>query len=542
VTGCDIVQGYQDAGDTLFPEQSTHLAAPGVQLVSGNYRNLGLVAGSEIYLLARPADDETGTLVSMRYLKPEPCELSGVTRFTATQEPSRAAPLLSYFNEDVRRGTLRFADAACRTYSLTFEDARLPIAETPTSLVVWAGSDLLLATPEDGSSERLAEGVDQVVRNVFGKRFAVRSSGHLALFDADWKLEGSFGDEVGTILRVGESVLFEDATGVHRLSQSPSDASLVDTLLVRDACSLGTQDGVWIGLRSPCVGGDVVLIHAPRQATYTLPFDAEPTQLLLTPALGSPGLDPLSDPFWFFYLRSGEDVGSEDSLFVRTPAGDEHVLGAHASLRHLRLVESESETHGYALVEIEGEAGRYVWWNAAGETKTLSESLLWQPERLIVDYDGVAGSVAIASGDRLEVLATGVPWQAFEYQDSSKQWTVLFHDMHEGIGKLSLLPSGIDQLEAAPYDAPLVMPQLTELAPNAVVFGTSALNELLSGVLYLSGYDLTTRTGRLDYRNLELRFTASVSDGVSDYFALDDQVLYAVPYGEAAGIWLVQGK
>jgi len=32
--GCDIVQGYQDAGDSLFPEQSTHLAAPWLRLVS----------------------------------------------------------------------------------------------------------------------------------------------------------------------------------------------------------------------------------------------------------------------------------------------------------------------------------------------------------------------------------------------------------------------------------------------------------------------------------------------------------------------------
>jgi hypothetical protein len=513
-----------------------------VQLVRGNYRNLGLVAGSEIYLLARPADDDSGKLVSMRYLKPEPCEISGVSRFSATQEPSRAAPLLSYFSEDVRRGTLRFADAACRTYPLTFEDARLPIAETATSLVVWAGSELLLATPETGDSERLADGVDQVVRNVFGRRFAVRSKGRVALFDADWELEGTFGDQVGTLMRVGEALLFEDAAGIHRLAEDPADASLTDTLLVRDACSLGTQDGVWLALRSPCVGGSVVVIHAPSQKLFTLPFNAEPTQLQLSPELGSPGLDPLSDPFWFFYLRNGEEAGAEDSLFVRTPAGDEHLLGAHASLRHLRLVQSESEAHGYALVDIEGDTGRYVWWNAAGDTKTLSDSVMWQPERLIVDYDGIAGKVAVASGDRLEVLAKGVPWQAFEYQDSSKQWTVLFHDMHDGIGRLSLLPSGIDQLEAAPFDAPLVMPPLTEVAPNAVVFGTSALNELLSGVLYLSSYDLTTRTGRLDYRNLELRFTASVSDGVSDYFALDDQVLYAVPYGEAAGIWLVQGK
>src|ERR1041384_7561307 len=79
--GCDIVQGFQDAGDSLFPEQSTHLASPGLRLVTGNYRGLGLIGGSELYLIARGADDDTGKLFSMRYAEPTPCEIPGVGRF-----------------------------------------------------------------------------------------------------------------------------------------------------------------------------------------------------------------------------------------------------------------------------------------------------------------------------------------------------------------------------------------------------------------------------------------------------------------------------
>jgi hypothetical protein len=541
--GCNIVQGYQEAGDTLFPEQSTHLAAPGLRLVNGHYRGLGLVAGSEIYLLARAADDDaTSTMFVMPYLKPDPCEIPEIGRFSVTQDPSRALPLFSYFSDDTRRGSLHFADARCRRYELGFEDARLPVAETERSLVIWDGTDLWLATPETGEKELLAEEVDQVVRGVFGRRYAVRSSGRLLLFDADWKPAGSFGSAVGNSLRVGDSLLFEDAAGVHRLAVDPADSSLVrDSLLVRDACSLGTQDGVWIALRSPCMGGKVMLLHEPDGETFTLPFDAEPTQLRVAPAQGSPGLDPLVDPFWFFYLRY-EGEGLEDSLFVRTPLGEEHALGAHSTLLQLRLVESASEAYGYALVDIEGETGRYLWWNQSGETKTLAEGAMWRPDRLVIDFDGIVGKVAVASGDRLSVLAEGVPWQAFEYQDAKKQWTVLFHDMKDGIGRLSVFPRGLDQLEAAPASPPLVLPQLTEVAPDAVVFGTSAMNELLSGVLYLSSYDLVERTGQLDYRNLELRFTATVAHGVSDYMVLNDEVLYAVPYGDNAGIWLVQGK
>jgi hypothetical protein len=114
--------------------------------------------------------------------------------------------------------------------------------------------------------------------------------------------------------------------------------------------------------------------------------------------------------------------------------------------------------------------------------------------------------------------------------------------MQTGIGRLSALPAGLDALEAVPPDAPFVAPELSEVASNVVVLGTSSLDEVLSGVIYVTHFDPTTRTGRLEYRNLELRFTAGVNDGVSDYLVSHDEVLYAIPYGDDAGIWLVPGK
>jgi hypothetical protein len=544
LAGCDIVQGFQDAGDSLFPEQSTHLASPGLRLVSGHYRGLGLVGGSELYLLARGADDDTGKLYAMRYADPRPCEIPGVIQLSATRSASRAAPLFSYFEEDVRRGKLHFADANCQRYPLTFDDARLPVAETETSVVVWAGSDLWLASPETGNQERLADGVAGVTRGVFGGRYAVRANGRLTVFDAAWKAQGPFGDEVSSsLLRAGRSLFYVDKVGAHRIVASKADSSVVeDELLVRDACSLGTQDERWITLRSPCSGGKVLAIHEPSGQTFTLPFDADPTQIMLLPARDNRGLDPLADPFWFVYVRSGESEAAQDTLFVRTPAGDEHALGPHATLQKFRLFESASETYGYALTDVAGETGRYLWWNAAGETRVLSESAMWRPSRLIVDFDGVAGNVAVTSGDRLLVVAERVPWQDFEYQDGTKDWTVLFHDMQGVNGKLSVFSGGLDGLEGTPPESPLIAPELSEVASDVIALGTWSLDKVLPGVMYLSHFDLTTRTGRLAYRNLELRFTARVNDGVSDYVVADDEVLYAIPYGDSAGIWLTPGK
>jgi hypothetical protein len=83
---------------------------------------------------------------------------------------------------------------------------------------------------------------------------------------------------------------------------------------------------------------------------------------------------------------------------------------------------------------------------------------------------------------------------------------------------------------------------LSDVASNVAVLSTLSLNDVLSGVSYFTHYDVTTRTGRLEYRNLELRFTAKVNDGVSNYVVTHNEVLYTIPYGDDAGIWLVPGK
>ena len=135
--GCDIVQGFQDAGDALFPEQSTHLSTPALRLVEGGYNSIALAAGRELSVLARSADD-TGSLFVMRFANPEPCEIRDVGRFVASRNPNRAEAGIAYFHEDATQGTLHFADTACKTFDFEIDDARLPVGETEHMLAaIW---------------------------------------------------------------------------------------------------------------------------------------------------------------------------------------------------------------------------------------------------------------------------------------------------------------------------------------------------------------------------------------------------------------------
>ena len=545
--GCNVVQGFQDAGDTLFPEQKTYLAAPGVLLARGGYYNVDFAVGADIYLFARPTDDTHGGLASMPYGDPHPCLIRSVGRYWASSNLTRRPPLLAYFNDNASRGTLHFADTNCRTFELEIADATMPVGETDSSIVVWSGSELWLVTPESGEQQKLASDITDVVRRPLKQGFVVRAGGSLSMFDNDWKPQGEFGAQVVSVRLSGSTVFFSDSVGVHRLVPGPP--GLEDRVLAADACGLGMQDNVWATFRAPCSGGPVFAVHEPSGNQFQLSFDADPERLKLVPALGSRGLDPNQDPFWFFGMRDGDTDATQNTLLVKPPGGDEFALGAHASFQQLTLRESPEETHGYALVDIASDGtGRYLWWDSQGQTKLLAEHVLSHASRLIVDFDGSLGKLAVASGDRMLVLTERVPWQAFEYRDSTQQWTVLFHDLilpgqaRGQTGQLSAFYGTLDALQATPLTAPFAAPELQLIAPSAAVFRISALGRVLSGVMYLADFDEQNGTGRLDYRNLDLRFTAHVNDGVSDYRVIDDQVLYAVPRGENAGIWLVAGK
>ena len=542
---CNIVQGFQDAGDTLFPQQTSYLAAPGLQLAAGGYSSLDVALGTDIHLLARATDDDSGKLYAMRYTDREPCLIPSVTNYRATRGATRTRPILSYFQESVSQGTLHFADTSCTLYDLTFENARLPIAETETSEVVWAGTDLWLATPETGSQEQVAENVSDVLGDVFSGRHALRSAGRIAILSSDWKTPQFFGDAVGTVLSAGKSLFFSDNTGIHRIVAKAAGQPLEAESVATDACALGIQDAPWVLFRSPCTGGPVIAFHEPSGKQYPLDFDADPRNLKLVAARQSRGLDPTQDPFWFFGLRSGDSADSANTLVVRTPTGNEFALGAHSTLKQLRLLETETETHGYAMVDIAGEVGRYLWWDPQGNTQVLAEQALWRPSRLIVDFDGTfLGKLAVTSGNRLLVLEKDVPAPSFEYKDSNGQWTALFHDvkMPQEQGQISVFSGTLDALNATPIDQPFVLPELLPVTGNAGLFRSFPLNSVLSGVIYLADYDVAAGTGRLEYRNLDLRFTGQVAEGVSAYIVAQNQVLYAIPHGEHAGIWLVSGK
>jgi hypothetical protein len=274
-----------------------------------------------------------------------------------------------------------------------------------------------------------------------------------------------------------------------------------------------------------------------------LGFDAVPWALRLLAPAKTPRPDPAKDALWAFFLRELQPTGL-GTLVVRNLDGEEHVLGHNAALE--RATVNEDDKYGYALANLVGDTGDLVRWEPSGTTEMLASRVLrdgtgvsWAP--LIVDWDGTSGTSAHLVEGELQRRLERVPRRHFAYSNLHGR-VALFNEFDGGSGTLSIgtpvCPAGASDCTDK-YYAP------TPIARNVHHPRHDFLDkdeDFLPGIAYLADYDLETDTGRFEYRNLELGFTSVINEGVADFMYAGNGLLYTVPFGAGAGIWLARAK
>jgi hypothetical protein len=565
---CNIVQGFRDAGDTLFPEVKTYLEAPGFRLVKGNFRSMTLVASSELFLIARPASAESTSLYSMRYADPKPCELKDVGRYWAGGSEGLKRSYIVSFPGGQSSGTLSFSDEACRRSTFTLPEGDLPpvamieppplsLAIPKRSLILRSQSNLMALSADAQSAELLLERAGGVMPGV-GPGFFVHhlekdtDVSKIAAFDENWDPIGTFGDGVVAWGTTGGKLFVEDSTGIYQVTPEITGGHAHGFMLDRfaeGACALGFPAPAqrWITMFSPCEEQKLVLWDDREKKSVDLGFDAVPWALRLVPPAQTPRPDPAVDPLWAFFVRDIENTGF-GRLVVRNLDGEELVIGEHAALDRASV--NEDDTYGYALTNLavvgSDWVGDLVRWEPGGTTETLASGVLrdgtgvaWAP--LIVDWDGTRGTAAHLVEGRLERVLERVPRRRFAYTNIHGR-VALFNDYDGENGTLSIgspvCPAGAKDCTDK-YYAP------TPIARNVRHLRHDFLDkddDFLPGIAYLADYDLEKETGRFEYRNLELGFTSEINDGVADFMYAGNGLLYSVPYGDGSGIWLARAK
>jgi len=562
--GCDVVQGFEHAGDALFPTVKTYLDAPGYRLAAGGYRQLVLLTSSELYVLARGTRSDDASLYSIRYSLPAPCSIPEVGRYWAGGSLDVGQAWIAFFHGGGSRGTLSFSDTSCHVSSLTLPEAELPYARvTPRNangelepdrleLLIHSGKQLLLVDPAAAKPpEVLIDPADAVLAG-FGKANLglVLSDGKLAAFDSEWRYLQTFADGVVAVAQLGDSVYFEDSGGIQRATASArgTEPAVETTVIADDGCGLAfpSTSRHWVGFFSPCADRTLALYNeSTKEVTRPELIVDDPRALLLSPKPGLTGTPkPELDSVWAYFLRDINYQAGVGTLVARAPDGTELVLGSNAALE--RTVLDKGGAYGYALVDVSGDTGTSVRWRPDGSVVELAQQVLregtdegWAD--LLVDWDGTSGTLAQLNGGELYRLLEHVPRHGYAYEDVHGR-RALFNDFDGENGTLSIgeaaCSPGTTHCERE-YYVPHVVARGVHHPGHAFLDQEA---DFLPGIGFLDQYDVTSGTGRFQYRNLELGFTSIVSEGVSDFVFAGSGMLYAVPYGEGAGIWLARAK
>jgi hypothetical protein len=533
--GCDIVQGFQNAGDALFPPQKTYLETPGFRLATGGFRRLNVGVGDELYLLARNAEDTEPALYSMRYVDPKPCRIPGVGRYWSSGLPSEYPSQIAYLEGDAQRGTLHFVDARCNVHEdLVFQDAFLPYNESALGIFILAGTSLHLVDPPKNDVRTVASDVQAFYLNTAGAHLVI-VGGRLRAYDtATWNRIGDeeVGESIVKVRGVGAAFLFEDATGIHAISviATLGEPQIIVTDVDREGCRLGSVSGSYIAYYSPCAEQRLTLWNASNGEKTQPDYVADPDFFAIERDPESNASNPtIEEDYWYYSLR--ELTGDLGTLVVRSPAGDEFTLGTGARLERTNL--DDGGDYGLALLDISGGTGRLVRWDREGAVETLATGVLDRSPDLIVNWNGVVGDRArLTDAGEVEIFLEGVPRSDYAYDDISHRWHAVFDESEDGItGTLS-----IDSSDSRTFANKRVIARRVRHPRHQF------LDVVLPGIAYVSNFDIVTDTGRLEYNNLELGFQGIVSEGVSDFIPAANGLLYTVPFGSARGVWLARAQ
>jgi hypothetical protein len=203
------------------------------------------------------------------------------------------------------------------------------------------------------------------------------------------------------------------------------------------------------------------------------------------------------------------------------------------------VLPSPEETLGYALVDVANNLGRYVRWHLDGSTDELATRVVRGMGDLLVNYDHGVGDFVLPAKDQSSRRPRRRS-RTFQIPRSEEPMDGPASRLRRQIGIALHHESLLDFNEAA--RGPVPAPAFQHLAQHVAADWRTDFISSVPGIAYLTEYDRSTTIGRLDYRNLQLGFTATVSEGVSMYLSTSDGLIYSVPFGQSAGIWAVRAR
>ena len=181
-------------------------------------------------------------------------------------------------------------------------------------------------------------------------------------------------------------------------------------------------------------------------------------------------------------------------------------------------------------MNVDGEVGDLVRFDVGGNVQVVAERTLRSSDGvgIIANFDGMVGDMGgLTSGGIFVVTLPRVPRDNYAYTDRDVTVGVAFNEFDGRTGTLSRFSSSYAELE----------PVATRVLHPHHGF----IDALFPGMAWIRA-GASGKTGTLEYQNTDLRFNATVSEGVASYLPTTEGLIYSVPHGPGAGVWFADAK
>jgi|GEM_PF-2304836 len=537
--GDKIGNGIADFGNNLANPDLITVGGPGVQVAKGHYASP----------LVDPWDEDGPVIVAFEFQSDGPhlamrplqggagCNTGIAYSSIVRDKLDNLEQLISYSEggDADGYGTVRFVNHQCQEYGAPIERAKLPayLYKEPAGYLTATRTQLLLVSPWSNTVKVLVDDVSWWDWwSETEKSLAVIAGGHFKVFDGQLRQIADIGTSVTRVTRFGSSGAFLLTDG----GALRSYASLSDTApfeISSDACDPMPDSSGCLFFYAPCASRQ--LLCYKDETKTTIPIDTGVQSLVSTRSSKDARIAIL-------YTKPSADGSSELWLYT-TGEQPKLMLSRFAQLYAWSPPSNEID----ALVDSDGVVGRAIRHTDDDDVELASQVSVGFSEGLLANFDrntsvgDLYGPIQL--GQTPELVAKGVPYVPnhdiivqSKNEGTAGYGSATITGWDGRVGNLTLLrypPSSGDG-----PDSPRVIAE-------DVPLGKFRFFIYMNAIAYADAWSRDREVGRLNLYQLDLDARTFVSDEVREFVEIFwpwEGLMYVVPEGERAGIWVTRAK
>lgn len=547
--GDKIGNGIADFGNNLANPDLVTVGGPGVRVAQGRYASP----------LVDPWDDDGPVIVAFEFLSDGPhlairplkgrpgCNTGLAYSSIVRDKLDNLTQLIAYSEggDTGGYGTVHFVDHQCKEYGQPVKSAKLPsvLYKDPAGYLMATRNQLLIVAPWTDTVNVLADDVSwwdvwsssdssSDGDSAAQKSIAVISGGHLKVFDSHHGQVADIGTSVTRVTKLGTSgaFLLTDG-GVLRSYKSLSDTAPFD--IASDACDPSPDAGGCLFFYAPCDSRQLLCYR--EESKTTIPIDSGVQSLVSTRSSQDGRLAVL-------YTKAAVD-GSSDLWLYTTGEQPKSMVPKFAQLYSWSPPAKEID----ALVNSDGVVGEAVRYTDAGQVQIASSVSAKFSQGLLANFnrDLSVGDLysSVQLGQDPVLVAQGVPCVPDQNVIVSSE-----NENAPDFGKATITGSDgtLGDLTLLRYPpSSSAGPESPRVISENVPIGRYRFFTYMSALAYTDSWDLEHEVGRLGLYQLDLEAKTFISDGVREFTEIFwpwEGVMYVIPDGDRAGIWVTRAK